>query len=145
MRVADIVRQLHFFAPFEHWPAIMDHLRIEAIGYFVAECRDVEPARAVWRVDFGEDRVEVEIVKMLRTAADLPQQFGASDHLVKAAIAKLSQYFADFFGDEGHQVDDLFRRAREFFAQRFILNTHTNRASVRMALAHHDAAHGNEA
>ena len=47
----------------------------------------------------------------------------------------------DFLGYEAEQVDHLFRRAGEFLTQPFVLGAHADRASIRMALAHHDAAH----
>ena len=143
--VADIIGQLHFLAPFEHRLCIMDHLRIKAVGHFIAECWDAEAARAVGRIDLGKDGVEIEIVQMLRAATNLTQQLGTADDFIKAAIAKLGQNLAHFFGNEGHQVDHLFRGAREFFAQGFVLNTDPDGAGVGMALAHHDAAHGDKA
>ena len=49
---------------------------------------------------------------MLGAAADLAEQFGAADHLVEAAEAEPREDVAHFLGDEGHQVDDLFRACR---------------------------------
>src|SRR3546814_2501650 len=76
---------------------------------------------------------------MLRAPAHLPQKLGPADHLVKAAHAQPRQNLARFLGDEGHQVDDLFRRADELLPELFILRADTHRAGVGMALAHHDA------
>ena len=67
----------------------MDHLRIKAVGHFIAECRDIETARAVGRVHLGQYRVEIEIIEMLGTPADLAQQLCAANDFIKAAIAKL--------------------------------------------------------
>src|SRR3546814_1893904 len=44
-----------------------------------------------------------------------------------------------------HQVDDLLGRTRELLAQLLILRADTDGAGVRMALAHHDAAHRDKA
>src|SRR3546814_4622501 len=82
---------------------------------------------------------------MLGTAADLTQQFGAADDFVEARNAELGQDFAHFLGDEGHQVDDLLGRTRELLAQLLILRADSDGAGVRMALAHHDAAHRDKA
>src|SRR3546814_16760277 len=82
---------------------------------------------------------------MFRTTADLTQQFGAADHLVEALDPEPGEDVADFLGDEGHQVDDLFGGADELGAQPLVLRAHPHRAGVRMALAHHDAAHRDEA
>ena len=87
----------------------MDHLRVEAVGHFVAECCDAKPPRMIGRINLGKDRVEIKIIEMFRTPANLPQKFGAADNFVERAIAKFGQNLAHFLGDEGHQVDDFFR------------------------------------
>src|SRR3546814_13221238 len=46
--------------------------------------------------------------------------------------------FADFLGDEGHEVDDLFRGSSELGAQPLVLHTDAHRTGVAMALAHHE-------
>ena len=73
------------------------------------------------------------------------EQVGAADHLVEAGEAELGEDFAHFLGDERHQVDDLVRRAGELGAQAFVLRADADGAGVGMALAHHDAAHGEQA
>ena len=143
--VADRIGQLHLLAAAEHCGGVLDDLRVQAVGHFVAEGGQREAALAVVGVHLGEDRVQVEIVEMLRPAADLAEQFGAADHLVQAAEAEPSEDVADFFGDERHQVDDLFRGADEFRAQTLVLRADADRAGVRMTLPDHDAAHRDEA
>src|SRR3546814_6588908 len=71
----------------------------------------------------------------------LLQQFSAANHFIQAAEAKTGEDFADFLGDEGHEVDDLFRGSSELGAQPLVLHTDAHRTGVAMALAHHDAAH----
>ena len=145
VRVAHRIGQLHLLAPFEHGARILHHLRVQAVGHFVAPGIQREAALFVGRVDLGQDRVEVEVVQMLGAAIDLLQQLGAADHFVQAAEAQARQYLAHFLGDEGHEVDDLFRRAGEFLAQLLVLHAHAHRAGVAVALAHHDAAHRHQA
>src|SRR3546814_6886038 len=94
---------LHLFAAREHRGGILDDLRVEAVGHLVAEARQREAALVLVGVDLGEDRVEIEIVEMFRTTADLTQQFGAADHLVEALDPEPGEDVADFLGDEGHQ------------------------------------------
>ena len=69
--VADIVCKLHFLAPIEDRSGVMDHLRVEAVGHFVAEGRNRKASCFVGRVDLGENWVKVEIVEMFGTATDL--------------------------------------------------------------------------
>src|SRR3546814_4861903 len=98
--VADRIGELHLFAAREHRGGILDDLRVEAVGHLVAEARQREAALVLVGVDLGEDRVEIEIVEMFRTTADLTQQFGAADHLVEALDPEPGEDVADFLGDE---------------------------------------------
>ena len=51
---------------------------------------------------------------------------------------------AHFLGHEKEVVDDVFRRAVELLAECLVLRGDAHGARVQMALAHHDAAHGDE-
>ena len=53
-------------------------------------------------------------------------------------------YLAHLLGDEEEEVDHVLRRALELGAQRRILRGDAHRAGIQMALAHHDAAHGDQ-
>src|SRR5690606_24444499 len=145
VRVADIIGELHPLAALEERPRIIEDLRVEAVGHRVAEMRALRATFLVGCVDLGEDRIEVEIVKMLGAAADLAKELGAANHLVEAAAAELGEDFAYLFGDEGHEVDDLLGRPCEPGAEFLILRADAHRAGVRVALAHHDAPHRDEA
>ena len=68
----------------------------------------------------------------------------AADHLVDLAEAKLGHVLADLFGDEEEEVDDVFGLAGEALAQDRVLGGDADGAGVEVALAHHDAAHGDE-
>ena len=57
---------------------------------------------------------------------------------------KLGHDFADFLGDEAHEVDDVRGIAGESFAQLRVLRGDADRAGVEMADAHHDAAQRNQ-
>ena len=144
MGVADGIGQLHLFATAEQLFGVAEHVGIKAVGHRVAMPFDPEATHVIGRIDLGEDRVEVEIVEMLGAAADLTQQFGAADDFIERAHAEPCEDLAHFLGNEAHQIDDLFRRADEFLAQRVILGADTHRAGIAVALAHHDAAHGDQ-
>src|SRR3546814_3754185 len=118
--------------------SILDDLRVEAVGHLVAEARQREAALVLVGVDLGEDRVEIEIVEMFRTTADLTQQFGAADHLVEALDPEPGEDVADFLGDEGHQVDDLFGGADELGAQPLVLRSeeHTSELQALMRISY---------
>src|SRR3546814_12073746 len=83
------------------------------------------------------NRVQIEIIEMLRAAVHLLQQFSAANHFIQAAEAKTGEDFADFLGDEGHEVDDLFRGSSELGTQPLVLHTAAHRTGVAMALAPH--------
>ena len=145
MRVADIVGELHLLAALEYCFRIGDDLRVEAVGHRVAPGVEAEAALALFGVDLGEDRVQVEVVEMLGATTDLTEQFGAADHLVEALHAQTGEDLAHLLGDEGHQVDDLLGRSGELGAQALVLRAHADRAGVAVALAHHDTSHRHQA
>ncbi len=53
-------------------------------------------------------------------------------------------HLAHFLGDEEEIVDDVLGLAGEALAQHRVLRGHAHRAGVQVALAHHDAAGGNQ-
>ena len=67
-----------------------------------------------------------------------------ADHLVEGAEAERGHQFAHFLGDEEEIVDDVLGLALEALAQHGILRGDADRAGVEMALAHHDAAGGDQ-
>ncbi len=117
--------------------------RVERVGDVVAAVmRGMSPARA--GLGANQQRVEIEIVELLRAAAHLVQKIGAADHVLELAHAERGQYLTHVLGDEAEEVDDLLRRAAELRAQRLVLRADADGAGIRMALAHHDAAHRDE-
>ena len=68
----------------------------------------------------------------------------AADHFVDGAEAELGHVLAHLFGNEEEEVDDVLRLALEARAQHGVLRGDADRAGVQVALAHHDAAHGDE-
>ena len=70
--------------------------------------------------------------------------FDAADHLVDGAEAELGHVLAHLLGDEEEEVDDVLGRAGEARAEDGILGGDADRAGIQVALAHHDAAHGDE-
>ena len=143
LRIADVVLELHFLAALERRTGVNDHLRVQRFRHFVAAFdRTVMGSRP--RIGLDEQGVEIEIVEMGAAAADLHQQFGVADHFGQRPRAERSEDFAHFLGDEAEQVHDLFGGAHEFFAQFGLLRADPDRAGIRMALAYHDAAHGDQ-
>ncbi len=74
----------------------------------------------------------------------LAQELQAADELVHRADAEARHDFAHFLGDGVEEVDDVFWLALEFRAQIFVLRGDADRAGVRVALAHVNAADGDE-
>ncbi|MNR09549.1 hypothetical protein D3C85_1257560 [compost metagenome] len=58
---------------------------------------------------------------MRAAAPRLAQQVGAADNFIDRAGADGGQDLADLLGDEGEEVDHLFRRAGELGAQALVL------------------------
>jgi hypothetical protein len=67
-----------------------------------------------------------------------------SDHLVEGAEAERGHDLADFLRDEEEVVDHVLGLTGEALAQDRVLRRDADRAGVEMALAHHDAAGGNQ-
>src|SRR5579859_4347664 len=74
----------------------------------------------------------------------LNQAINPANHFVDGAEAELCHDPAQVFGNEEKEIDHVFGRAVELLAQLRVLRGHAYRTSVQVALAHHDAAHGNE-
>ena len=74
----------------------------------------------------------------------LLQQLRPADDLVHAPVAHRSEDFPDIVGDEEEVVDHMLGRALEALAQHRILGGNADRARVEVALAHHDAAGGDQ-
>ena len=92
-----------------------------------------------------EDRGEVD-------ALGLPVRIGdggvdlvhAAHHLIDGAEAELGHVLAHLLGDEEEEVDHVLGLAREARAQHRVLGGDAHRAGIQVALAHHDAAHGDQ-
>ncbi len=76
--------------------------------------------------------------------AILFEQVTAADHLVDRAEAELGHDFADFLGDEAEEVDHVFGFAGELRAELGVLGRDADGTGVKMADAHHDAAHDDQ-
>ena len=131
--------QLPLLAAFEERFGVADDVFVERWRGFVAACACA--IGGMGTVDAHQERVEIDVVEMLGAAADLRDQIGAADNVIQPLEAQQRQDFAHLLRDEGHQIDDLLRRARESRAQAFVLCAYADRASVGMALPHHETAH----
>src|ERR1700730_16579363 len=67
-----------------------------------------------------------------------------ANHLIHGAETQFRHPLANLFRDIEEEVDDVFRGALAFLAELGSLRSDADRASSEMALAHHDAAHGNQ-
>ena len=72
------------------------------------------------------------------------QAVDAADHFVHLAEAEFGHDLPRFFGHQEQVVDHVFRLAGELLAQHRILGGDADRAGVQVALAHHDAAQGDQ-
>ena len=74
----------------------------------------------------------------------LIEHLGAADHLGEAAEAERGHVLAHLLGDEEEVIDHMLGLALEARAQDRVLRGDADRAGVEMALAHHDAACGDQ-
>ncbi len=72
------------------------------------------------------------------------EQIAAPDQVIELADAELRHDLAHFGRDEEEVVDDMLGLALELAAQHRVLRRDADRAGVQVALAHHDAAFGDE-
>ena len=72
------------------------------------------------------------------------QRIHPADHLVDRAEAQPRHDLAQLLGHHEEVVDDMLRLALELAPQRRVLGGDAHRAGVQVALAHHDAAEGDE-
>ena len=125
---------------------VLEHAVVERVfGRAVVALPGAE-ARRVGVVGRGREQArEVEGVG-LRMIGDvaLPEEFGAADDVVEFADAEAGEDFAHFLGDAVEEVHEHLGRAFEFGAELFVLRGDADGAGVQMALAHIDAAGGDE-
>ena len=89
-----------------------------------------------------ENRREIEAARLPVIDGGLHvEHVDAADHLVDGAESELRHVLANLLGDEEKEIDDVLGLSLELLAQHRILRGDAHRASVEMALAHHDAAH----
>ena len=137
--ILDPIVKLHLLAAVKGWRRIGNDLFIQAGRNLVAlgPCR---PSRALDCIGPRHDRGQVEIVQRFRSARDLDEKIGPPDDILQRCRPQAGEYLANILGQEGHQIDDMVREAGKAGAQIVVLRTHTDRAGVGMALAHHQTA-----
>ena len=75
---------------------------------------------------------------------DLTQALGMADHLVDGAEAQARHDLAQLLGNKEHKVLDVLGLAAEAVTQAAVLRRDAGRAGVLLAVALHEAAHGDE-
>ena len=122
-----------------------DQTAIEHIVELVV-LRDASVNGVIWpRLWLEEQLRKIEPLRFGVFVKLIPvQHFSLADHFVERAVAELSHQRPDIFGDEKEIVDDMLRLANEALAQDWVLRRDADRARVQMALAHHDAARGDQ-
>ena len=75
---------------------------------------------------------------------DLAQALGMADHLVDGAEAQARHDLAQLLGHKEHKVLDVLGLAAEAATQAAVLRSDAGRAGILLAVALHEAAHGDE-
>ena len=141
VRVADDVGELHLLAALEDGQGVLEHLGVQGVGDGIAPLHPAA-SRLRARLDAHQQRVEVEIVHPPGGTAHLDETVGPAHDLVERGGAQPRQMLAHVLGQEGHEIDDLLRRAGELAPQSLVLGGHPDGAAVGVALADHEAADG---
>ncbi len=92
----------------------------------------------------GEEAGEVDGVDAAVACAALAQEVGATNEFIHGAHSEAGHDFAHFLGDGVEVVDDHFGAAFEFGAEAVVLGGDADGTGVEVALAHIDAAQGDE-
>ena len=132
----------------------LGHFLAEAVALLLDLVRLLEPLVDVRGVEHrlperlgGRDEIlEAEALELdvaLQVLGRL-EQVAAADELGDGADAELGHDLAALLGDHEEVVDDVLRLAGELGAQLGVLRRDADGARVQVALAHHDAAHGNQ-
>ena len=140
MRIPHRIGQLHLFAVLKEPRAVFHDVGVQGIRHMVARLGPVV-GDLLRPIDGDQQWVEVEVVQMCRPARHLAQQIRPPDNLIHRARANRRQNLPHFLGVEGDQVHHLVRRPGKLRPQSLVLRGDADRAGVRLALPHHDAAH----
>ena len=138
-------QDLHLLAALERRRALLDQAHVERLGQAVVLHFDVA-ARHFGRSGRRlQEAAEVEAARLpVGDALPRVEQVDPADQLVEGADAELRHDRARFLGDEEEEVDDVLGSTLELGAQHRVLRRHPHRAGVEVALAHHDAAFGDQ-
>ncbi len=109
-------------------------LRLRAAAPHVARHRRIVEHRG----EIDPLRLPVLHVRALREAIH------AANHFVDFSEAQFRHDQAQVFGNVEQEINHVLGLAREFLAQLRILRRDAHRASIQVAFAHHDAAHGDQ-
>ena len=145
MHVADLARDAHRLAGVERRLRRLDqavvHRPVEVVVLRLA----VVDRHAARRLHLVQDARQIDAPRLpLVDRAPGVQLVDAPDHVGEAAEAELGHQRAHLLGDEEEVVDHVLRRAGEALAQHRVLRGDADRAGVQVALAHHDAAGGDQ-
>jgi len=130
---------------FERRPRLLDQLAVEDFEDLVVLPLAAMDRDAVRRIGLVEEAREVEAARLpVIDDAALVEHLHLPDHLAEAAEPEARHVFAHLLGDEEEKVDDVLGLALEALAQHRVLRRDADRAGVEVALAHHDAAGGDQ-
>mmetsp|Transcript_3922 Transcript_3922/g.9364 ORF Transcript_3922/g.9364 Transcript_3922/m.9364 type:complete len:332 (+) Transcript_3922:783-1778(+) len=108
-----------------------------------ANLGDAGPERCRW----GEELVQIDALELLIASDGLRiglEHVGPPHHLAHCFESHGSHVLAHLLGHHEHVVDDMFGLPIKLCTQLRVLSCDPHRARVGVALAHHDAAHGDE-
>ncbi len=143
--VADLMLDAHRFAAFQCRSGGGDELIVQRAIQVVILLFAIMDRHAGLRHHLVQHARQVDALRLpVVDGVACIQLVHATDHLAEAAEAKLRHQFAHFLGDVEEEVDDAFRCTGEARAQHRVLRGDTDRTRIQVALAHHDAAGGNQ-
>ena len=135
----------HRCAAIERRSRLRDQLAVNHAGKLVVLSLAIVDGDAGGRWRLGEQAREIKALRFpMVDQLTSVEHLRLADHLVEGAITHRCHQLTDFLGDKEKEIDDVLGLAAEALAQHRILGRHSDRTSVEMAFAHHDAASGDQ-
>ncbi len=130
---------------FERGLCVGDHCMIEGLIKAVILRLDAAPPHSGWNFGRVENRRQVDALCLpVRFSQHGIELIHATDHFVHGSEAEFRHVLPHLFGDKEEEVNDVLGRAGEARAERRVLRGDAHRAGVEVALAHHNAADGDQ-
>ena len=145
MGVADGKADGNFLAALQRLARVVNQLVVERFlqAMVLLDRAVASHARGHVRIVKHGGKIQAAGFPVVNVAA-LGEAIDAAHHFIQLAETELRHDLPQVFGDIEEEIDHVLGLALEFLAQHGVLRRHAHGAGVQVALAHHDAAQGNQ-